>query len=393
MKKVALISYPSDKNDLLSLCEYASRYELYFWGRFRLLDFILSFALSIDSSEVFLFEPDHVEELEEFSREQTTLQTKFPPLVVKKVKPSYKFSLLLNTLVDCEADYFLIINGDNPFLIDIKEEVRKTLTEETDHHIIPVSFQEYTAYSTQVLMIQKDLLISLLQRNFTEITSFSVFFAAIIAMLRKRNQTNETSVDGYFHPISNAVDYFHSNMDVLKYHKPMMRLIDSIPIGSIIEPENKGGLIGKKAEVYDSIIADGCQIEGHVENSIIFPNVIMHKKTKVINSVILPNTIIGKGSTITNAIIDENSYADTQKSAITSLSSKANIGENSEIGASNSEAKNQDYPNAIFQGITLVGKDCSLPKNIKVGSGCYISSESNDTKLKKNQIIKDNEAI
>ena len=63
---------------------------------------------------------------------------------------------------------------------------------------------------------------------------------------------------------------------------------------------------GKSAIVKNSMIADGCIIEGEVENSIIFRNVKVDRGTVVKNSIIMQNTVLGENCTLNCIITDKN---------------------------------------------------------------------------------------
>lgn len=63
---------------------------------------------------------------------------------------------------------------------------------------------------------------------------------------------------------------------------------------------------GKSAIVKNSMIADGCVIEGEVENSIIFRNVKVERGTVIKNSIIMQNSVIGENCSINCIIADKN---------------------------------------------------------------------------------------
>jgi len=63
---------------------------------------------------------------------------------------------------------------------------------------------------------------------------------------------------------------------------------------------------GHNAKVVNSMIADGCVIEGEVENSIIFRNVKVARGTKVKNSIIMQNTVLGENCSLNCIIADKN---------------------------------------------------------------------------------------
>ncbi len=62
---------------------------------------------------------------------------------------------------------------------------------------------------------------------------------------------------------------------------------------------------GDGAVVSDCMIADGCIIEGHVENSIIFRGVQIEKGAVVKNSIIMQNSMIQHNCYIENAVLDK----------------------------------------------------------------------------------------
>lgn len=62
---------------------------------------------------------------------------------------------------------------------------------------------------------------------------------------------------------------------------------------------------GENANISDSLIADGCQIDGTVENSIIFRGVTIGKGTVVKNSIVMQNTVINENCDLENVVIDK----------------------------------------------------------------------------------------
>jgi glucose-1-phosphate adenylyltransferase len=62
----------------------------------------------------------------------------------------------------------------------------------------------------------------------------------------------------------------------------------------------------KDAKVKNSLIADGCVIEGEVENSIIFRGVRIRKGTVVRNSIMLQDSCTGENVELNCVITDKN---------------------------------------------------------------------------------------
>ena len=63
---------------------------------------------------------------------------------------------------------------------------------------------------------------------------------------------------------------------------------------------------GEGCEVEDCIIADGCMIEGEVENSILFREVTVGKDAEVENCIIFNEAVIGEGAELKYVILDKN---------------------------------------------------------------------------------------
>ena len=63
---------------------------------------------------------------------------------------------------------------------------------------------------------------------------------------------------------------------------------------------------GEGCEVEDSLIADGCIIEGEVEDSILFREVTIAKGAEVENCIIFNDAVIGEGAELKYAILDKN---------------------------------------------------------------------------------------
>ena len=59
------------------------------------------------------------------------------------------------------------------------------------------------------------------------------------------------------------------------------------------------------SEVEDCVIADGCFIEGEVEDSILFREITVGKDAEVENCVIMNNAVIGEGAELKYVILDK----------------------------------------------------------------------------------------
>ncbi|WP_025724883.1 glucose-1-phosphate adenylyltransferase [Acholeplasma granularum] len=114
--------------------------------------------------------------------------------------------------------------------------------------------------------------------------------------------------------------------------------------------------VGNDAKIVDSLVSNGCIIEGTVINSVLSPGVRVGKGTVVKDSVILNDTIIGNYTEITKSIIDK----------------EVTIGSYTQIGYGNDLTPNKEKPKNLYSGITLVEKQSVIPGHIRIGKNCRI---------------------
>jgi len=62
---------------------------------------------------------------------------------------------------------------------------------------------------------------------------------------------------------------------------------------------------GEGSEVEDCVIADGCMIEGEVEDSILFREVVIGKDAEVEDCILFNNCVVGEGAELKYAILDK----------------------------------------------------------------------------------------
>ena len=63
---------------------------------------------------------------------------------------------------------------------------------------------------------------------------------------------------------------------------------------------------GENSEGEDCLVADGCMLDGEVENSILFRQVTVEKDAEVEDCIVMNDTVIEKGAEVKYAILDKN---------------------------------------------------------------------------------------
>lgn len=110
--------------------------------------------------------------------------------------------------------------------------------------------------------------------------------------------------DGYWRDVGTITSLWDANMDMLS--TTLLNLFDSSwPIASR-SPICPPHIAGENARIIHSIVTEGCEIDGHVENSVLSPSVRVEKGAKVIYSVLMPGAVVEEGAVVEYAIVGEN---------------------------------------------------------------------------------------
>lgn len=125
------------------------------------------------------------------------------------------------------------------------------------------------------------------------------------------DHANEITINGYeFNQYYTFIDslqsYLTSNLDLLdlKVREDLFRKPHS-PIYTSVN-DSPPTTYGEDAIVENSIIADGCIINGVVKNSIIFRGVKVEKNATISNSVVMQDSTIGTDATLNHIVTDKN---------------------------------------------------------------------------------------
>ena len=117
-------------------------------------------------------------------------------------------------------------------------------------------------------------------------------------------QIGSYEFDGYLACVNSIKSFYKANMDLLKEDINLELFFSENPIFTKDkdEPPTQYSKIGK---VKNSILANGCYIEGNVKNSIIFRNVQIEEGVEIEGCIVMQNSVIKKGSKLKNVIADK----------------------------------------------------------------------------------------
>jgi len=126
----------------------------------------------------------------------------------------------------------------------------------------------------------------------------------IPAILESGKKLIAYSFDGYWKDVGTVYSLWEANMDIIQEGSPLSLDDDKLRIYARTT-DSPPTFVSSGAEIIDSIITKGCEIEGKVENSVISNGCIVEKGASVFKSVILGGCVIKEGANIEYAIIGE----------------------------------------------------------------------------------------
>ncbi|MCL2487555.1 MAG: glucose-1-phosphate adenylyltransferase [Oscillospiraceae bacterium] len=110
---------------------------------------------------------------------------------------------------------------------------------------------------------------------------------------------------GYWKDVGTIDSLWEANMDLLNPHVPLDLTGSEWRIYSR-SPSAPPHYIGRAADVQNSMISEGCVIDGRVDFSVLFANVTVEEGAEVLDSILMPGTVVKKGAVVQYAILAEN---------------------------------------------------------------------------------------
>lgn len=171
----------------------------------------------------------------------------------------------------------------------------------TDVSVNPIS--PMGCESMEIYIMSKDLLMSLVEYCIAHnIPSFSQ--GVLLNMMGKLKMMSYC-FEGYAARLQSVTGYYARSMEMLE---PCIRanlFAPSRPIKTK-DRSDPSTYYGPDALAQNSLVADGCMIEGEVINSILFRGVRVEKGARIENSILMQGTVIQAGATMKYVITDKN---------------------------------------------------------------------------------------
>lgn len=340
-------SYDALVPDLVNVRLMAS---IPFASRYRLIDFILSSMThsGIDNISVMVNNNyhslmDHLDSGREWDlvRKNGGLHI-FPPFAEKESKPYVGRVTALANILDflrdekekyvIMTDTNIVVNFDFNAMLQAHIESGADVTIAYNEQELPESVFKYPSndkgfyytfdldgtrikkiyvnsrntgvqnFAMNIFIVEREMLVDMINTAFVRGQEY--FERDVLLPQLNKLNVQAYKYDGYVARISDMKSYFDENMKLLDDYN-LDALFSGSSIYTKIRDDNPTRYI-EGAKVQNVMVADGCVIEGEVENSVIFRGVKIAKGAKVKNCILMQDTVVEAGANVEYLITDKN---------------------------------------------------------------------------------------
>ena len=238
-----------------------------------------------------------------------------------------------NFISRCNEDYIVLSDCDGICNIDLSEVIdfhvssgaeltivtrkgvsadeltdrSKMITADEDGRIVGVANyirgEEIGEVSTNIMVANRTFLLNVISDAGAH--GYIDFYRDIVANRLFGKKIFRYLYEGTYIQINSLTSYFKSSMKLLEPDIRNDLFLEDRPIYTKLRNSSPTRYTGD-AKVVNSFVADGCVIEGTVENSILFRGVHVGKGTVIKNSILMQDTFTGNTVSLNCVITDKN---------------------------------------------------------------------------------------
>ncbi len=320
---------------------------------------------------VWLLQPyERATEIERYTGNATAIQLNFD--FIRHNKPDFVVVLGGDHIYKMNYDDMITFHQEKRADVTIAtlkvspEEASRFGIMETDKDSRIIGFEEKPLVpksnlgSMGIYVFNTEVLSQVLREDADDPKSAHDFGKNIIPKMMNTHNVYAYPFNGYWVDVGTVQAYWEAHMDLLA-DQPPLDLLDRNWVIHTRSEERPPANIRTGAVVAHSLITDGCVIEGTVEYSVLSPGVKVGRGAVVRNSIVLTDCTIEAGAMVDRSIIDK----------------EVMVQPNAHVGYGVDYSPNP--LNDLTSGITLVGKNATVPSGVKVGRNCIVAGDARDT--------------
>ena len=188
------------------------------------------------------------------------------------------------------------ITDDFRCILDVAEDgkVNKIMASPVDNSVCNLDIG--------IMLMKKTVLMALVRQAMSE-SKYS-FVRDVLQKSLDRHRVYAYEFDGYCEIIGSIKEYYDANMKIMDRDTRYALFNNRRPIYTKVR-DDAPSRYGLNSNVKDSLIAQGCVINGVVENSIISKGVYIGHDAVIKNCIIMQDSIIGDKAQLTNLVVDK----------------------------------------------------------------------------------------
>jgi len=396
MNRVLALILAGGRGERLSiLAEERAKPAVAFGGKYRIIDFALSNCVNSGLFRVGIltqYRPRSLNEHIGIGRpwdldRSTGGVTLLQPYIGRKASDWYKGTAdavyqNLYFVEESQADQVLILAGDHIYKMRYEDmlEFHRSHKADATVGVVEVPLEEGRRYG--VLSLDKDERIVDFQekpsRPQSNLASMGIYVFKreclvealeedahrrsghdfghdIIPALLGRHRVFGYRFNGYWRDIGTIDAYWQANMDLLG-ELPELNLYDPDNIVRTKDQQRPPLKAGPNSRISRSLLSSGCIVNGYVQNSVLSPGVFVEEGATVVDSILFDDCQISTGAVVERSILDKMAF----------------VGAHSHMGWGEDYTPNQEEPEVLNSGITIVGKRARIPTSIRVGRNCIV---------------------
>lgn len=212
------------------------------------------------------------------------------------------FNSVLKTHIEKNADITCLYRTAKvrPGEMSIKTEENGHISDVL-YHTDGTEDEKDTIIKTYIM--KKELLLELIDKGIT--FGWEDIDKDFIARSFNEYKVFAYKITGYCKIIRDINEYYQANRDLLNKEIRDELFTSDNPILTKVK-DSVPTMYGENCKISNSLVADGCQIDGIVENSILFRGSVIKKGCVLKNCIIMQNSVIGENCVLTNIIADKN---------------------------------------------------------------------------------------
>lgn len=175
----------------------------------------------------------------------------------------------------------------------------------------------------------------------------------IPGMLAENERMYAYAFDGYWKDVGTIDSLWEANMDLLDPKVPLSLYDPDWKIYAR-NPALPPHYIAPGAHVQNSMVTEGCVIEGAVDFSVVFAGVTIEEGAVVRDSIIMPGSVVRKGAVVDYTIVAEQTI----------------IGENAVVGA-----RPESMEDVSSWGVTVIGSGVTIGPDVHIAPKAMVETD------------------